>query len=367
MFDYQLEICVAATILIVGTWLLKSIAIIETRHFSIIERLGKYNRVAMPGIHLICWPFEVQKQITRSEPHTDGEIHPYTRTVQSYENKQLDIPAVDALTNDGVKVDFDTTLMYNVIEMHTAVYATEDIMNFFYQCARQAIVNTIADHSMADIRSKSQNIAGDIVSAINDKIVLRGLKCSECIVQRWSIDDVMQRKQQDIVNRQREQELLLASNKAESALSQMRAKHAADLALANEKAESELVAIKDKAASERAMIAMQRQLKEQETKQTLESKAAEHKYKLEYEQAKQLAQVKEINAKADLLVAQSANQKEVHLYGEMIRIGFSPQQLVHLEESRLKATMFNGAGKVVYAPLEYWSASRKEMVVVPKE
>ena len=77
----------------------KSIKIVKQAEVYIIERLGKYHKIADAGLTIIV-------------PFID-----HVRSVVSLKQQTMDIPPQGVITKDNVTITIDTVVFYNPIDL----------------------------------------------------------------------------------------------------------------------------------------------------------------------------------------------------------------------------------------------------------
>lgn len=93
-------------------FLLFSIHVIPARKFALVEKLGKYDRILMPGLHFVFWPLETVRNFIWSYVGQDGRLHTLSSRIISFDACQMDMPIVECISKDQIKVSVDVTVMY---------------------------------------------------------------------------------------------------------------------------------------------------------------------------------------------------------------------------------------------------------------
>ena len=84
--------------------LFKSIKVVKQSELYIIERLGKFHKVADAGLTIII-------------PFID-----HIRSIVSLKQQTLDIQPQEVITKDNVTITIDTVVFYKIIDPAKAVY-----------------------------------------------------------------------------------------------------------------------------------------------------------------------------------------------------------------------------------------------------
>ena len=87
----------------------KSIKVVRQSEVYIIERLGKFHKIADAGLTIII-------------PFVDR-----VRSVVSLKQQTMDVPPQGVITKDNVTITIDTVVFYQIIEPVKAVYEIESL------------------------------------------------------------------------------------------------------------------------------------------------------------------------------------------------------------------------------------------------
>lgn len=311
LFVISLAVIVILCIVLVRLF----VVIVPARRRAIIERLGLFNRIIHPGLHVILWPFEYIKTVRGTYRGEDGNLKVLTQHFLPMDTTQLDIHPVQCLTKDRVKVNFDCTIFYNLTQPEIFAYEMEDTLNAFYHVAVQGIKHVLVGISSDDIRGQDLGLGTAIQDYINREMHSKGITAKSIRVQSVAVDDSITRANQEIAVKERQQAFLIQ---------QEQATHVRNMAQLEQR---------------RTM-----QVKEAE----LANEALAHKMHL---------QLLEAQAEAERKVI--ASKSHVDKERLLMEAGFTPDHIVQLKHVEAMHTLAQSENKVVYAPLEYWT-SRKE-------
>ena len=142
---------------------LAGIRIVRPTHRGLIERLGKYNRFAMPGLSWIIPVIETMRQINITE-------------------MMVDAAPQEIITNDNLNARVDAQVYFRVKEDESSVKASQyNVNNFQWQIvnlARTTLRNIIGTLTLKSANSER--------GKINDEL----LKTLSAEAARWGIDIV---------------------------------------------------------------------------------------------------------------------------------------------------------------------------------
>ena len=86
-----------------------SIKIVRQSEVYIIERLGKFHKIADAGLTIII-------------PFID-----HVRSIVSLKQQTMDVPPQDVITKDNVTITVDTVVFYRILEPAKAVYEIQSL------------------------------------------------------------------------------------------------------------------------------------------------------------------------------------------------------------------------------------------------
>ena len=151
---------IAAVIIVI---FLAGIRIVRPTHRGLIERLGRYNRFAMPGLSWIIPVIETMRQINITE-------------------MMVDAAPQEIITNDNLNARVDAQVYFRVKEDESSVKASQyNVNNFQWQIvnlARTTLRNIIGTLTLKSANSER--------GKINDEL----LKTLSSEAARWGIDIV---------------------------------------------------------------------------------------------------------------------------------------------------------------------------------
>ncbi len=117
-----------------------SVKIVPHKEAWIVERLGKFHKVAESGLNIII-PLidEVKARISLKE-------------------QVMDFPKQDVITKDNVVVEVDAICYYQIIEPQKAYYNIEDIENAIEQSVQTAVRDIAGSFSLDELLSGREEV-----------------------------------------------------------------------------------------------------------------------------------------------------------------------------------------------------------------
>jgi len=276
--------------------------VVPARRFAILERMGQFNRVLMPGVHWYTPWVEYVKSVRWTHMGQNEELVVRDEQLLSFDKAQMDLPPVRCITKDQIMVTVDGTLMYHITRPQAAVYETDDVMNLFWQCTQQGIRNTVSSFMASELQGKDNEIGLRVQTYVNEKITeAKGVSCDMFVVQSVAMDPKILEANQQIYVRSRQAQMALEEQDSEHR------KH---------------------------MAALQQRSEKERIEQEIEERAKTFAVRI---------RAVEASAKAEA-------EK---------RSGWTVDQLLEQERIQAMAKIGAKAQKVIYAPFEYWSAGKR--------
>ena len=145
----------------------KSIKIVKQAEVYIIERLGKYHKIADAGLTIIIPFFD------------------HVRSVVSLKQQTMDIPPQGVITKDNVTITIDTVVFYKVTDPAKAVYEIQSLRKGIEYLAITTIRDIIGKMDL-DQTFSSRDMINDRLRVILDEATDQW----GCRVDRVEIQDI---------------------------------------------------------------------------------------------------------------------------------------------------------------------------------
>jgi regulator of protease activity HflC (stomatin/prohibitin superfamily) len=146
---------------------LKSIKIVKQSEVYIIERLGKYHKIADAGLTIII-------------PFID-----HVRSVVSLKQQTMDIPPQGVITKDNVTITIDTVVFYKITDPAKAVYEIQSLKKGIEYLAITTIRDIVGKMDL-DATFSSRDAINDQLRVILDEATDQW----GCKVDRVEIKDI---------------------------------------------------------------------------------------------------------------------------------------------------------------------------------
>ena len=144
-----------------------SIKIVKQAEVYIIERLGKFYKVADAGLTIII-------------PFLD-----HVRSVVSLKQQTMDIPPQDVITKDNVTITIDTVVFYQITDPAKAVYEIQSLKKGIEYLAITTIRDIIGKMNLDETFSSREGINNQLRAVLDEATDRWG-----CKVERVEIKDI---------------------------------------------------------------------------------------------------------------------------------------------------------------------------------
>ena len=137
-------------LIIIAIIAFKSIKVVRQSEVYIIERLGKFHKIADAGLTIII-------------PFVD-----HVRSVVSLKQQTMDVPPQGVITQDNVTITIDTVVFYKVTDPAKAVYEIQSLKKGIEYLAITTIRDIVGKMDLDDTFS-SRDIINEQLRAIIDE------------------------------------------------------------------------------------------------------------------------------------------------------------------------------------------------------
>jgi regulator of protease activity HflC (stomatin/prohibitin superfamily) len=154
-------IWLAGIVVVAGWVVVKAIKIIGQAEVMVVERLGKFNRVARSGLNILI-PF-VERPRTLDVRYIESDVSGVKRVTASstpridLREQVLNFPSQSVITKDNVTIDIDAVLYYRVADPQKATYAVQNLPYALETLTRTTLRNIVGEMELdATLASREQ-------------------------------------------------------------------------------------------------------------------------------------------------------------------------------------------------------------------
>lgn len=153
---------------------LAGLRIVQEYQRSIVFRLGRFSRVAGPGLYWIIPLFEWQKKV---------DIRTITVAVERQET----------ITKDSVTVKVDAVLWYRIVNPSNAIISVADYQTAVHQVALTSLRNIIGQHALDEVLRERTAINETLRTIVDTATEPWGIKIETVEMKDVEIPELMQR------------------------------------------------------------------------------------------------------------------------------------------------------------------------------
>lgn len=131
MIQYGLLLFIGVALLFLSIFLARAIYLVRQAEAIIIERLGRYDRTLLPGLHFVVPFVDAPRPVVWSYvQQTDGKRY-YRFTQHTYRidlrEAVYDFPKQNVITKDNVTMEINALLYYQITDPKAAVYEVSNL------------------------------------------------------------------------------------------------------------------------------------------------------------------------------------------------------------------------------------------------
>jgi regulator of protease activity HflC (stomatin/prohibitin superfamily) len=163
-----------AVALLVVAW--KTIKIVPQSSVLLIERLGKFHRVAASGLNIIVPFFESPRAVYWSN------VRPGTTFIDLRE-QYIDMPPQPVITRDNVTINVDSVVYWQITDATKAVYEVADLVGAIVQLTITGMRSVMGDMDLDHTLSNRDQINGKLRLILDEATDKWGVKVTRVDVK----------------------------------------------------------------------------------------------------------------------------------------------------------------------------------------
>jgi regulator of protease activity HflC (stomatin/prohibitin superfamily) len=145
----------------------KGIKIVKQANVLIVERLGKFNRVAQSGVNFI-WPF-----IDRVRPMVSGGV---SSTLVDLRERVVDFEPQPVITKDNVTMAVDTVVYYQITDPRRAMYEIVDLGFAITQLTITSLRNVMGELALDETLVSRETVNNKLRTVLDEATDKWGVK-----------------------------------------------------------------------------------------------------------------------------------------------------------------------------------------------
>ena len=144
---------IAVIAVVIGILLGVSIKIVGQAEVMVIERLGRFDRLARSGLNLLIPLIERPKTIDvryfESDPTGVKKITSGSTSRIDLREQVLNFPSQPVITKDNVTIDIDAVIYYRVADPQKATYAIQNLPYALETLTRTTLRNIVGEMAVS--------------------------------------------------------------------------------------------------------------------------------------------------------------------------------------------------------------------------
>lgn len=154
----------------------KTIKIVPQSSVLLIERLGRFHRVAASGLNIIVPFFESPRAVYWSN------VRPGTTSIDLRE-QYIDMPPQPVITRDNVTINVDSVVYWQITEPTKAVYEVADLVGAIVQLTITGMRSVMGDMDLDHTLSNRDQINGKLRLILDEATDKWGVKVTRVDVK----------------------------------------------------------------------------------------------------------------------------------------------------------------------------------------
>jgi len=165
---------VAALFVVFGILIPSMIRIIKEFERGVVLRLGRYNRILLPGIRFLI-------------PFVDKMFSVDLRVVT------MDVPKQEMMTSDNVPVTVDAVVYFRVVNPEDALLKIENYVKATALIAQTTLRSTVGQHMLDELLSERDKVNEKLQTVIDEQTEPWGVKVTNVEVRDVILPETMKR------------------------------------------------------------------------------------------------------------------------------------------------------------------------------
>ncbi len=180
----------AGLIIFVLMFLLRAVVLVRQAEAIIVERLGRFDRVLLPGIHLLI-PFvdHMRNAIWTFVVQVDGRRYQrFTRVLTRMDLREsvYDFPKQNVITKDNVTMEINALLYYQITDPKAAIYEVNNLPEAIEKLTQTTLRDVIGSMDLDETLSSRDQINERLRIKLDEATDKWGVKVNRVELQEVS-------------------------------------------------------------------------------------------------------------------------------------------------------------------------------------
>lgn len=244
---YGVGIFFIALFLFLVILLSKSVYLVKQAEVMIIERLGKFDRIIGPGLHIVVPFVEQPRQVVWSFIRTESNGKRYFTVTQIVDRIDLresvyDFPKQNVITKDNVTMEINALLYYQITDPKAAVYEINNMPEAIEKYTQTRLRDIIGSMDLDETLVSRNTINARLTEILDEATDKWGVKVNRVELQEVNppADIRVAMEKQMRAERERREMILRSEGKKQSAILEAEGIREAQILEADGQAQSRL-------------------------------------------------------------------------------------------------------------------------------
>lgn len=187
MFVFGISIFFAIPFVLLLLFVLSSVVLVQQAEAVIVERLGKFNRIMGPGLHIIIPFMESKRFVTWTFVQIDArkQYYRFTRTFYRIDLREsvYDFPKQNVITKDNVTMEINALLYYQITDIKAAIYEVSNLPEAIEKLTQTTLRNVIGSMDLDESLVSRDSINEKLRVILDDATDKWGVKVNRVELQ----------------------------------------------------------------------------------------------------------------------------------------------------------------------------------------
>jgi regulator of protease activity HflC (stomatin/prohibitin superfamily) len=226
----------------------KSVYLVQQAEVLIIERLGKFDRIIGPGLHIVIPFIEQPRTVVWSFVRQEGNGKRYYTVTQIVERIDLresvyDFPKQNVITKDNVTMEINALLYYQITDPKAAVYEINNMPEAIEKYTQTRLRDIIGSMDLDETLVSRNTINARLAEILDEATDKWGVKVNRVELQEVNppADIRVAMEKQMRAERERREMILRSEGKKQSAILEAEGVREAQILEADGQAQSRIL------------------------------------------------------------------------------------------------------------------------------
>ena len=182
-----ITIVVGLLVLIGFIMLYKSVVLVQQAEAIVIERLGRYDRILGPGLHVVVPIIEQPREVVWSHVSLgpDKRFYRYTRTLYRIDLRESvhDFPKQNVISKDNVSLEINALVYYQITDPKAAIYEVYNLPEAIEKLTQTTLRNVIGSLDLDETLTSRDAINEKLRVILEDAADKWGVKVNRVELQ----------------------------------------------------------------------------------------------------------------------------------------------------------------------------------------